>query len=200
MLGSILTTVLVALLLLIALLAIPVTLSHHISWQQRFQGTLTLIWFFGLVKIRFSPFQPSGKKKRTSNQANKIPEKKKQKPRKKPNAFAAIRQKAFRQRTTKFIRDLWHAIHKENITLRLRVGLGDPADTGLLWAIIGPVAGILATSQEASIQIVPDFIDTTLKVDSSGTIRIVPLQIIILALGCLLSPPVLKGLRQMRTA
>lgn len=129
-----------------------------------------------------------------------MPEKKGQKPRKNKNVFAAIRQKAFRQRMIKFISDLWHAVQKENITLRFYVGLGDPADTGLLWAIVGPVSGILTTSQEASIEIVPDFIDTTLKIDSSGTIRIVPLQIIVLTLGCFLSPPVLKGLRKMHTA
>jgi hypothetical protein len=181
-------------------LAIPVTLTHHISWQQHFQGTLTLGWFFGLVHISFSPFQSSGKKKPPSDQVQKIPEKKKQKPRNIQNGFAAIRQKAFRQRIIKLITDLWHAVQKENVTLRLCIGLGDPADTGQLWAIIGPMAGILATSQEATIQIIPDFMDVTLEVDSSGTIRITPLRIIVLALGCLLSPPVFKAIKQMRTA
>lgn len=199
MLATILTGVFISLVLLIALLAIPVTLTHHISWQQRFQGTLTLGWLFGLVNISFSPFQPSGKKP-PSDRVKKIPQKKKQKSRKKQDGFAAIRQKAFRQRIIKFITDLWHAVQKENISLRLCIGLGDPADTGQLWAVMGPVAGILSTSQEASIEIVPDFMDTTLEVDSSGTIRIVPLQIILLTLGCLLSPPVFKAIKQMRTA
>lgn len=198
--GSLLIGILIALLLLIALLAIPVTLSHHISWKQRFHGTLTLRWFFGLVRINFSPFQTSRKKKQSPDRVHSKPEKKKYKSGKNLNVFAAIRQKAFRQRIMKFIADLWHAVHKENISLRLCIGLGDPADTGRLWAIMGPVAGILATSQEASIEIIPDFIDTKLEVDSSGAVRIIPLQIIVLAIGCLLSPPILKGLKQMRTA
>ena len=88
----------------------------------------------------------------------------------------------------KFTRDFWHAIQKHNITLRIRIGLGDPADTGHMWAIVGPVSGILATIEEASIEIEPEFIDSVFELDSSGNIRIIPLQMIYLVFGLLLSP------------
>ena len=118
--------------------------------------------------------------------------------RKKQNVFAVVRQKPFRRRIIRFISDLWHAVHKKNVSLRVRVGLGDPADTGQLWAIVGPVAGILANIQEASIKIEPEFFDTTFELDSSGSIRLIPLQMIYLTVALLLSPPVWQGIRQMR--
>ena len=91
-----------------------------------------------------------------------------------------------------------YELQKENLKLRVCIGLGDPADTGLLWAVVGPIAGILATTKETSINIVPDFVDTTMEVDSSGTLRLIPLQIIILTLGFFLSAPVRQGIKQMR--
>ena len=109
--------------------------------------------------------------------------------------FRALRQTAFRRRIILFIHDLWHAVHKRDISLRLRVGLGDPADTGQLWAMLGPVAGMLADTQAASIEIEPEFFDATLELDSSGDIRFIPLQMIYLTVGLLLSPPVWRGIK-----
>ena len=192
-----LTVVLVFLLLLIALLAIPVSLTFKVSWQQVFQGDIQLCWAFGLVRLQLSPF-PSN----TPSPEGEPPAQKTSHP--EPSSgkikkhFGAILQKAFRQRIIRFLSDFWHAIQKRDICLRIRAGLGDPADTGQLWAIVGPVAGMLSNAQEASIEIVPEFFDATLELDSSGNIRLIPLQIIYLTIGLLLSPPIWRGFKQMR--
>ena len=199
-----LTGLTIVLLVFIALLAVPFTLTFQLSFQQAFQSDIKLYWLFGLVRVRLSPGQskPSAEEKkepapkaRRSKRASR-----KKKSDKKTNVFAAIRQKAFRRRIYRFIRDFWHAVHKQDVRLRVRIGLGDPADTGQLWAIMGPVAGTLSNLKSASIDIVPEFIDATLELDSSGSIRIYPLQLIYLAVGLLLSPPIWRGIRQMRTA
>ncbi|MDH3560532.1 MAG: DUF2953 domain-containing protein, partial [Gammaproteobacteria bacterium] len=108
------------------------------------------------------------------------------------------RQKSFRRRVTRFIRDVWHAIHKRDVRLNVRIGLGDPADTGQLWAVVGPVAGILSTAREATVGIVPDFVEETFELDSRGNLRLIPLQMLYLAAGLLLSPSIWQGLKQMR--
>ncbi len=82
--------------------------------------------------------------------------------------------------------------------MRIRIGLGDPADTGQLWSIVGPVAGILANSKEVVLEIEPEFFDATFELDGSGNIGIVPLQLIYLIFGVLLSPSVWQGVKQMR--
>lgn len=187
----------VAFLLLIVLLAIPITLTFQVSLRQAFQGHIKLQWLFGLVRVRLPLFQSKGLSLEGKELKQKI-SRFERPPRKKKDFFAVIRQKAFRRRINRFIRDFWRAVHKRNVSLRIRIGLGDPADTGQLWAIAGPVAGMLANVQEASIEIEPEFFDTTFELDGSGNIRLIPLQIIYLTVGLLLSPPVWQGLKQMK--
>jgi len=86
------------------------------------------------------------------------------------------------------------------VVLNLRVGLGDPADTGQLWAVLGPVAGALAMFEGASIRLLPDFAAAVVELQGSGRLRIVPLEIVSLAAGALLSPPMWQGMLRMRRA
>jgi hypothetical protein len=192
-----LTGVIIFLLLLIALLAMPVTLTFKLFYQQHVQGDIEVWWLFDLVHVRFSPGQlnaPSPGGEETVRQFGRV-----ERPsRHHRNLFAVFRQKAFRRRIFRFMRDCWRALHKREVRLCARIGLGDPADTGQLWAIVGPVAGILSNAKEVSIDIIPEFIDTTIELDSSGSIRIFPLQIMYLAVGLLLSPPIWKGIKEMR--
>ena len=192
-----LTGVVAFLLLLIALLAIPVTLTFKMTWQQAFQGDIMLLWLFGLVRVHLPSFQSKATSPEGVGLAQKI-DRFEQLSRKKHSVFAVVWQKAFRQRIIKFICDFWHVVHKRDVSLRVRLGLGDPADTGQLWAVIGPVAGMLSNAKEASIEIEPEFFDTTFELDSSGNIRLIPLQIIYFTVGLLLSPAVWQEVKRIR--
>jgi len=185
------------LLLLIVLLAIPITVTFKVSWQQVFQGYIKLQWAFGLVRIRIPLAQSKATPPETEELAQKA-SRNERSPHKKTKPFSVIRKKAFRRRIIRFISDFWHAVHKRNIRMRIRIGLGDPADTGQLWAFVGPVSGMLANMQEGTIIFEPEFLDSTFELDSSGDIRIIPLQLIYLTIGLLLSPPVWRGIKQMR--
>ena len=185
------------LLVIIAVLAVPVTLKFRISWQQELQGEIKLLWLFGLIRLRLPSPKPKSPTAQGEQRRKKIAGFGRSS-HKKYNIFALIRQKSFRRRISRFIKDIWHAIHKSHVCLHIRIGLGDPADTGQLWAIVGPVAGILSNAKQASIEIIPEFFDPTFEIDSSGNIRLVPLQIIYLTVGLLLSPPVWQGIKQMR--
>ena len=192
-----LTGVVAFLLLLIALLAIPVKLTFHASWPQAFKDYIKLQWAFGLVSVRLPLLQS----KEPSTEGEELEQKIKPlgpSSRKNKNSLALIRQKSFRQRIIRFVSDFWHAVHKRDVILHIRIGLDDPADTGQLWAIVGPVAAILANIKDASIEIEPEFFDTTFELDGSGNIRFIPLQIIYLTIGMLLSPSVWQGIKQMR--
>jgi len=193
-----LTGVAAFLLLLIALLAIPLTLTFQASWPQASQGFIMLHWAFGLVSVRMALPQSKAPSTEGDELTRKL-ERSQTLSGEKRNAFIRIlRQQSFRRRVIRFIRDFWHAIHKRDVILRLRIGLGDPADTGQLWSVVGPVAGILATIKEASLVIEPEFFDTTFELDGSGSIRFIPLHIIGLTVGILLSPSVWQGIGQMR--
>ena len=191
-----LTGIAAFLLILVALLAIPVRLSYQLSWRRALQGNVELHWLFGLVRVQL-PLARSARP--ASKQPTGSPKKRKAKSAvARSNPFAAIRQKAFRERVLRFMRDIWRAAHKQNLVLRVRIGLGDPADTGRLWALVGPVSGMLATARDASIEIEPEFIDAVFELDSSGNIRVLPLQMVYLMFGLLISPSFWHGLRHLR--
>jgi len=184
------------LLMLIALLAVPVSLSYWVSWRRALQGNVQVRWMFGLVRVQLpvARSKPPTLKQQTGSRKKRT-----RKPSaNKSNPLAAIQHKAFRQRVFRFVRDIWRAIHKHNLSLRVRIGLGDPADTGRLWAVVGPVAGMLTVVQDTSIEIAPEFNDAVFELDSSGNISVVPLQMIYLTFGLLLSLSFWQGLKRMR--
>lgn len=185
--------------LVVILLAMPVTLTYRFSWPQAPSADLKVNWAFGLVRADVSPGSGKPKPGKPAAAGKKAGRRRKSKGRR-PNVMAAIRQPAFRRRMFRFGSDVWRAIHKQNVRLMVRMGLGDPADTGRLWAVLGPLSGILARRRDIRIAIEPDFLDATLDVDSSGTVRIVPLQLAIIALGLLFSPPVWRGIMLMRSS
>lgn len=184
------------LLFVLVLLTIPLTLSFRVSWHQTLQGDIRFLWFFGLVRIPISlsrlaePSEPNRKATRSIKSRSSASKKK--------TSFVVFHQRLFRKRMLRFIRDIWHAIGKKNLMIHLRLGLGDPADTGRLWAFFGPVTGMLATAKTVTIEVVPDFFEETVELDSSGEIRIVPLQILYLSAGLLLSPSVRRALKDSR--
>ena len=186
----------VILLALIALLAVPVSLSYRIAWRRAFEREFHLRWLFGLVHLRFTTAQ-GGSAPGAKPEAGSKRRRRARPGRGGTRPLAAFGQKLFRRRVTRFLRDLWRAVDKRDVELRLRIGLGDPADTGQLWALLGPAAGLFASCRGALIEIEPDFIDAVFELDSRGNLRFVPLRIIALVAGLLLSPPVWRGISRM---
>jgi hypothetical protein len=187
------------LLLFLALLAIPINLVYQVSWREQLHIKVQLGWLFGLVSFQLPSSQAKKSPAGTEKQVKRT-QRKNVKTGGKSNPLAALRLRSFRQRVIKFVRDLWLAIHKRDVYVRIRLGLADPADTGRLWSVVGPVSALLANNQAVQLDIQPEFTDTILELDSGGNIRLVPLQILALLLGLCLSPPFWQGMRQMRKA
>ena len=89
------------------------------------------------------------------------------------------------------------ATHARNLFLRLRIGLGDPADTGRLWAVIGPIAGMAQNFRSAALRIEPEFMDPAFEVESHGQFRLVPIQFIAMTAAFMLSPTMLRAWRHL---
>ena len=179
------------------LLAIPLSLQFELSWRQNLKGYVTLFWLFGLVRIRLFPQhgKPSSPNKKKRRQRFK---RAKKSTASKTHLFAGLQQKAFRRRIIRYLHDCWHAIHKTDVALHGRMGLGDPAETGQFWAIMGPLTAMLDNIRSASIKFEPEFIDATLELESHGKIRLIPLQFCYLTMGLFLSPAIWRGIRLMR--
>ena len=192
--ASISLTLVLLLALFVALLAVPLTVVFSIHRIKETDGHVRFLWLFGLVRFQLRIPQAERRGPRPASR----PKKKKTPPRhkkKKANARAVVsllKQPAFRRRVFKFIRDTVRATHARDLFVRLRIGLGDPADTGRLWAIVGPVAGMAQNLRVARLRIEPEFMDPVFEVESHGRFRLVPIQFIVLAAAFALSPTMLR--------
>ena len=186
----------IILVVFVALLAIPFEIIFKIQSQQERQSDIAIVWLFGVVRFPISgaPGRPSKKPKKT----------KKLSKRKGKTNFRAIKSlffnARFRNRLIRFIKDIFRTIRIASFYLRIRLGLDDPADTGRLWAYLGPLAVYLTNLSNATISLVPDFQTETLDYDGSGRVRIVPLQVIFTVLAFVFSPITIQALWRMRKA
>jgi hypothetical protein len=180
---------------LIALLAVPLTVVFSIHRMTEIRGLVRFRWLFGLVRFQLripwaaSPAPVPGEKAASSRRGKQ-----------KGGAgelLSLIKQPAFRRRGYKFFRDMLRATHARSLFLRLRIGLGDPADTGRLWAIVGPIAGMARNLRSATVRIEPEFMDPVFEIESHGQFRLVPIQFIALTAAFMLSPPMLGAWRRL---
>ena len=193
----------VLLALIIALLAVPLTVVFSIHRVKQTQGHVRIHWLFGLVRLQLR-FPRAAAAGAGVAQRPKLPVKKKATlPRQSSNQgtasgmFALLQQSSFRRRVYRFLADMFSATHARNLFLRLRIGLGDPAETGWLWTIIGPIAGMAQNFRSAEVRIEPEFMDPLFEIESHGRFSLVPIQFIVLTAGFLLSPTVLRAWRSL---
>ena len=188
---------LVALLLL--LLAVPIRLKFHLEGSGAFKGQVAVHWLFGVVRVCI-PLPGAVKSRpesRTKPQAAK-PRTKRRKPGARSRSLALLRHAPFRQRASRFINDLIRAVHPRHFRLSMRLGLGDPADTGCLWALVGPLNAAAQNLRNAHVQIEPEFMDTVFEFQADGQMRFVPLHLLFLAIAFALSPQAIRGWRSLR--
>lgn len=181
----------IILLLILALLSIPITLQFIFAWPETSSNSIRLRWAFGLVRMRF---RHDGARDRPGEQSESA-----ESPLPKRDFVPVFGERRVRRRTIRFFSDLWGAIHKENVCLRARIGLDDPAETGQLWAVLGPLAGALSMIRSASIVLEPDFLNSVLDVDARGRIRFIPIRLIGLVLAMPFSPAFWIAIRRLRS-
>lgn len=176
---------------IIAVLAIPLDVIFRIQRQEAFYSDVAVHWLFGIVRFRL-PGKTARKRGKRLRDIAKKTKAKATKSNKKPADFSAAKHlfwnARFRYRLFRFVKDMFKSIRIVCFYMRFRLGLDDPADTGRLWAYLGPLAVFLENVSNASVSLEPDFQTESVFLDSSGTLRIVPLQVVFTVLGFLLSP------------
>ena len=185
--------------LLVLLLAVPIDLAFRIEGVAPLQGHISVRWLFSLVRFQIpvpghvKQLRKSATKKQRAGIAAR---------RKKHSARSRfpglLRQAAFRRRTVRFVKDLARAAHLRKLHLTVRLGLGDPADTGSLWAILGPLNAAAQNLRHARINIQPEFVDPVFEFQARGAMRLIPLQLLALASVFALSPSSLRAWRTLR--
>mgnify|MGYP001470761102 CR=1 FL=1 len=123
---------------LVALLAVPVTVAFSIHRIGETRGEFRFRWLFGLVRFRIRIPRAARARPRSAavrRGAAGSPGQRRKKGRV-GNLLSLAGETALRRRVFKFIRDIVRAMHARQLFVRMRIGLGDPADTGRLWACL----------------------------------------------------------------
>lgn len=198
--GFVLFGIAILLVVVIALVAIPIDVAFNIDRVGKFQGQVNIRWLFGLVRFRMD-IPAAAKPKKRKPETKPAPAEKAGERKEAPgpaNIINVIKQSAFRRRVYRFVKDIFRAAHSHDLFLRMRIGLGDPADTGRLWAVLGPAAALAASIPRAEVRIKPEFMDPVFEFQSHGRFRLIPLQFLTLVIGFALSPSSLRAWRSLR--
>lgn len=189
-------SLLTVLVCLVALLAVPLEWTFTVRLEQgEREADSHICWLFGLVRFRTSGSPEADAKAKPKTRKPKKP--KTTRDRSSPLAAASV--EGFVGRLLTLIRRLLSAVHIHHLNLNARLGLGDAADTGRLWGFIGPLSVLLNRPSVSRIYVEPEFYNEVFTVKTDGRIQVIPLHLISLVLGFLLSFNTLRAYRAMRT-
>lgn len=188
--------------LLVLLLAVPVDAAFRFTGIEAFAGQIGVRWLFGLVRFRIGlPGAAKAKPLKPKPRWRAATARRKAAARgRRPNVLAALRQAPFRRRLYRLVKDVLRATHARGLYLHVRLGLGDPADTGRLWAFVGPLNALALNLRNAEIQVQPEFVDPVFEFETHGRFRLIPLQFIGLAIAFALSPASLRAWRTLKAS
>jgi len=161
--------------LIILILYIPVDVALRVDVYGRPKFGMNIGWLFGLVDREVS----KGEKK--PKEEKKQPDKGKAKTKKKRINTRAIlkilRTKGLLTQFLTLLRDIFRQFKIGNLEANFRIGFDNPANTGLLFAFIGPVMLFLSRPLRPQIRIEPSF-EAVCEGYLYGTIRLRPLQLV----------------------
>ena len=198
----VLTVVVVLTGIITLLLVVPIEASFRFQGIEVFKGQMTIRWLFGLVRFHVrstDSTKPQPAEPRATKDTATASDKRVRRSRR-ANVLAVLRQAAFRQRVYRLFKDLVRAVQLKDLGLEMRLGLGDPADTGRLWAIVGPLNAAAQNLSNAVIRIEPEFMDPVCEFDAHGRFFLIPLRLLALVFAFALSPPTIRALRMLRAS
>lgn len=156
------------------LLLAPVHVRVGARVEERFDGEVEVRWL--VVRTRF-PLRGDKKPKERRRGFRFHPEE---------DFFPALR---------RFLRRMRRAVHVEALDALVRVGAGDPADTGQLVGYAAPLAVLLNLVPAAHVRVEPDWDEPTLRGTLTAAFRAVPLVVLGVTLAFLAAGPVRRTLR-----
>jgi hypothetical protein len=167
-----------AVLLLLAL-CVPLNTVVHADMYGKPKVRLRLSWLFGLVSKEITGEKEKPAEKKRAGKA------KKKRWRVDTRIISRILStKGLLRQLIELLKGVFSCFKFRDLVADLKIGLGDPADTGLLFAIIGPATAVFGSSHRHQIRLEPSFgDDAILQGYSHGKIRLHPVRLV---------PPLMK--------
>lgn len=184
------------LLVFVLLLSIPVSVVFALQREDSWRGRIVVYWLFGHSRFSFHPSHSGkihGSKRRLLRHSVGLVAQ-----RRRP-IYAMLHSEGFLRRLLILLRDTFRALSPRRFRLQCVMGLDDPADTGRLMGVLAPFrafAGSISMGRKAnfSVQLRPDFSGPRFTGQCHASVRFIPLQLIGIFLGFLLSMSVLRAI------
>ena len=174
-------------LFVVLVLLIPVDMALDLEAHESVKASMRVGWLFGLVQ------KDIGQRRR------KKPEEKPKKKRKekiKP-LLSVLRTKGLPREVLKLTRQMLSCLEVKELDASIRVGLEDPADTGMMCSLLWPALVPLSSFGPVRLRIEPVFDEPTFEASLYGRIRLYPIQTVRPLLRLILSPPGWRTVRVM---
>jgi hypothetical protein len=175
--------------LLISILCVPVdaVLTLDTSAERKFR--LRLVWLFGLI----SPELGRERRKPKARQPGRPKRKRRVGLR---TIWRILRTRGLLTKIKNLVRDALPQIKIKEIAVNLRLGLDDPADTGLVFAVIGAARPFLKLPRQYELTIQPSFSDQPFfQGYLRGVLRLQPIRLVIPLGRFVFSPAMFRVLR-----
>lgn len=161
--------------LIILILCVPLDVLLHIDVYGKPKFSMRLEWLFGLVskEVRKRKKKPEEKKKAVKGKPKFIRWQKKAQ-----DIFEILQTKGLLSQLKRLLRDILSRLRIRKLEANFRVGLDNPADTGLLFAFIGPATVFLNYSFPYRIRVQPSYDKAVFEGYLHGTVRLRPIQLV----------------------
>ena len=174
---------------LIFILCVPIEVALRADVYGKPKFRLKLSWFYVLVRRDLAKREKKVAEKRYEPETGKT---------KLRDIIKVLRTRGLLSQLKYLVKDVLSCFKIRNLIADFTVGLGDPADTGLLFAFAGPAASWLNSSFPCHIRIRPSFEDEgTLEGYSHGVVRLRPIRLVIPALRFAFSPAAMRTVKKL---
>ena len=168
--------ILVSLAVLITLiLSVPLDFAFQMDTHKSPKFKIRLVWLFGLVDKDLKQLRQKPKKKEKV-----VEDKQKSKDRiEASTVYQILKTKGLLKKFKRLLMDVLSCLKLNKLAANLRIGLDNPADTGLLFALIGPANLVVSSCSSHEISVQPSYDDeATLEGHLHGTVSLRPIQLV----------------------
>jgi len=181
-------------LLFILLLAVPVDVSFSLERDGSFSLRARVGWMFGLIGKNIG-----GKKRKKT--VEKAKERKTTRRRGSVRSLLAVlTTEGFPQKLYGLIREILRIVKIRELKASFRIGLGDAAETGMLFAVLAPAMVFVRAYSSAEVQLEPDFEQERLEGYCKGDVRAVPIKFVKAFVPFVFSWTTMRAMRAMLRA
>lgn len=160
---------------ILLLFCVPLEVTFRIESDGRPEFGARVLWCFGLMRRELATKRKSQKKER---RAAARPKPKKWQGRT-DTMLQILRSQGILSQLRQLMIDTLRCLRLKELNVDIRIGLADPADTGQLFALIGPAVIFVRSIWYHQIWVTPSFEDeAVLEGYAHGTVCVQPIQLI----------------------